>query len=214
MDKVKHNASVYDTHVNEYVSRFMDLSLYKESFRYMVENLPENADVLELGCGPGNVIKYLHGKRPDIKFIGIDLAPAMIETAQKENPGQKFYILDIRNIDVVANRFDGIISAFSIPYLLHSDVEILLANCRKLLKPNGLLYLSCMEGPESSSGSEKTSFTGEFVMYISYYSRKQLEAMMQNYGFELIEFSTQDYPEQDGTVTTDMFFVCKKTSDQ
>jgi SAM-dependent methyltransferase len=212
MDKVTHNTKVYNAHVKKYISRFMDLSQYKESFDYLLKNLPKKAEVFELGCGPGNVVKYLGSKRPDIKFVGIDLAPAMIEAAQKANPKQRFYILDIRNIEIIANRFDGIISAFSIPYLLLSDLDKLFTNCRKLLKTGGLLYLSCMEGPENRSGTEKTSFTGDFVMYISYYTRKHLEEMLQKHGFELKEFSTQDYPEQDGSVTTDMFFVCKKKS--
>jgi SAM-dependent methyltransferase len=188
----------------------MDLSLYKDSFHYLLENLPMNAEVFELGCGPGNVIKFLHAQRPDLKFIGIDLAPDMIKAAQKENPEQKFYILDIRDIEIIANSFDGIIAAFSIPYLLQPDLEKLLRNCRKLLNKGGLLYLSCMEGAENSSGTEKTSFSGAFVMYISYYTRQHIKDMLEKHGFELLEFSTQDYPEQDGSVTTDMFFVCKK----
>lgn len=210
MDTVRHNTEIYNTYTNAYISRFMELSLYKDSFQYLLENLPQKSEVFELGCGPGNVIKYLHSKRPDIKFIGIDLAPAMIEAAKKENPEQKFYVLDIRDIEVIANRFDGIISAFSIPYLLHSDVETLLTNCRKLLKPGGLLYLSCMEGPENSSGKETTSFSGAFVMYISYYTRQHMKELIKKHGFELLEFNTQDYPEQDGSVTIDLFFVCKK----
>jgi SAM-dependent methyltransferase len=214
MDKVIHNANIYNAYVKEYVSRFMDLALYKNSFNYLLESLPENAEVFELGCGPGNVIKYLSSKRPDIKFIGIDLAAAMIEAAQKENPKQKFYILDIRNIEVVANRFDGIISAFSIPYLLHSDLEKFFTNCRKLLKPNGLLYLSCMEAAEDISGMEKTSFTGEFVMYLSYYNRERLKQKLYEHGFKLKEFFTQDYPEKDGTVTTDLFFICEKMNSE
>jgi cyclopropane fatty-acyl-phospholipid synthase-like methyltransferase len=213
MDKVKHNTEVYNAYVQPYITRFMDLALYKESFNYLVENLPSNAEVFELGCGPGNVIRYLSSKRPDIKFIGIDLAPAMIEAAQKENPEQKFYILDIRDIEVIANRFDGIISAFSIPYLLHSDLGKMFTNCRKLLKPNGLLYLSCMEGPENRSGTEKTSFSGEFKMYISYYTRQYIKEIIDKHGFELKEFLTQDYPEQDGSLTTDMIFIARKTSD-
>jgi len=38
-----------------------------------------NAKLLEIGCGPGNITKYLIAKRPDFDIFGIDIAPNMIE---------------------------------------------------------------------------------------------------------------------------------------
>jgi cyclopropane fatty-acyl-phospholipid synthase-like methyltransferase len=190
----------------------MDLELYKESFNYLVEHLPEKSAVIELGCGPGNVIRYLSSQRSDIEFIGIDLAPAMIKAAEKVNPGHRFYVLDMRDLDIIANRVEGVIAAFSIPYILPGDLEKFFADCNKILKPGGLFYLSCMEGPEERSGFEKTSFTGEDEMHISYYQKEVVEKMMKLNDLEIVEFSSQDYPEMDGSVTTDLFYICKKKS--
>src|SRR5687768_17951997 len=89
------NVNVYDRHVKVYVSRFMDLGAYAATFDALLRHVPENAKVLELGCGPGNVIKYLLSKRPDLNITGIDLSHRMIEEAKRQNHGCIFHIMDI-----------------------------------------------------------------------------------------------------------------------
>jgi SAM-dependent methyltransferase len=58
-----HNVSIYNHHVPQYVQKFMDLGLYRESFNELLNLLPPNASILELGCGPGNVVKYLKSRK-------------------------------------------------------------------------------------------------------------------------------------------------------
>lgn len=93
----------------------MGLDLYKDTFDFFLELLPINAKVLELGCGPGNVVKYLKRKRSDLDILVIDLAPEMIKEAQKQNPDSDFELLDIRNADQIKQEFNAIIAAFCLP---------------------------------------------------------------------------------------------------
>src|SRR5687767_13608952 len=110
MDHVLHTVNVYNQHVKEYMNTFMDLDLYKDTFNHLLDALPPGATVLELGCGPGNVVKYLKTKRADLQILGIDLAPAMIEAAKKENPGVEFKQLDIRNAGEIEGSFNAVIA--------------------------------------------------------------------------------------------------------
>jgi trans-aconitate methyltransferase len=55
-----------------------------------------NPKILEIGCGPGNLTKYLLSKRPDFDILGIDIAPNMIEFAGKSNPTASFAVMDSR----------------------------------------------------------------------------------------------------------------------
>ncbi len=57
------NVSIYNQHVKEYMHKFMDLSLYKDTFDYLLNTLPLGGTMLELGCGPGNVVKYIKSKK-------------------------------------------------------------------------------------------------------------------------------------------------------
>lgn len=206
----QHNIDIYNRYVREYMDRFMDLGLYRQSFDHLLRCLPENATVLELGCGPGNVVKYLLQKRPDLQVLGIDLAPEMIAVAAKENPTAVFKVMDIRDVPGLDQKFDAVIAAFSIPYIQADDLERVFKNFETLTVENGLIYLSCMEGPATRSGFETTSFTGEDQLYISYYERENITERFIAHGFRILEFSTSDYPEADGSVTTDLFFTALK----
>ena len=48
---------IYNQYVKEYIDKFMDLNLYKDTFDFLLKTLPKYATVLELRCGPGNVVK-------------------------------------------------------------------------------------------------------------------------------------------------------------
>jgi cyclopropane fatty-acyl-phospholipid synthase-like methyltransferase len=189
----------------------MDLDLYKDTFEHLLKHLPQEASLVELGCGPGNVVKYIKSKRQDLHFVGIDLAPEMIKAAQKENPGEEFRVLDIRNAGEIHGRFDAVIAAFCIPYLSFDDLPDLFSNMRRLTSEKGIIYLSCMEGAEERSGFEKTSFTGQDELYINYYPRNKIESLMKKYDFEIVKFYTKDYLEADGSTTTDLIYIARKT---
>lgn len=212
MDRHHHTVNVYNQHVQEYVNRFMDLGLYKDTFDILLELLPPNARILELGCGPGNVVQYLRSKRSDLDIFGIDLAPEMIKEAQRQNPDSRFEVMDIRDAGQIQEKFDAVIAAFCLPYISYGDVPALFANCRKLVADNGILYVSCMEGPRSRSGFEKTSFTGDDEMYINYYERDEIESLLKSNGFTIEGFFTKNYLEADTSVTIDLFYLARLIS--
>ncbi|HEX2535159.1 MAG TPA: methyltransferase domain-containing protein [Chitinophagaceae bacterium] len=210
MDTTQHNLNMYNRYVQEYSDRFMDLALYGHTFDPLLEKLPAGARVLDLGCGPGNVIRYCTARRPDLQFLGTDGAPEMIRTAEKENPGTSFRLLDIREAGRLKERFHAVIASFCLPYLAPQDMPGLFQSLATLTADHGLVYLSCMEGPPERSGWEQTSFTGEHQLYISYYPRQEIESRLQQHGFTVLQCFMQDYPEADGSVTTDLIYLAQK----
>ena len=133
----------------------------------------------------------------------------MIKQAKAINPGCRFAIMDIRNLTAIDQEFDVLISAFSLPYIPRADVPLLFKNFNQLSTNNSILYLSCMEGPMERSGFEKTSFTGEDELYINYYQRDEITSWLNKEGFTIESFFTKDYPEADGSTTTDLFFIAR-----
>lgn len=148
-----------------YQEKFMDTGLYNDSYDIFCESLPARAAILEIGCGPGNITRYLLQKKPGYKITGIDVAPAMIELARINNPLADFMQMDCRELEQVEGKFDGIICGFCLPYLSREDVNKLVKDSAGLLKAKGILYLSYIEGAYERSGFEAGSTGDEVYVY-------------------------------------------------
>lgn len=165
-----------------YQEKFMDLTLYNATYDLLCENLPESQpQLLEVGCGPGNITKYLLNKRPDFKILGTDIAPNMISMAAANNPTAEFTVLDARNLNTLNRSFHAIISGFCIPYLSPADTQQFLQNCADKLNNNGLLYLSFVEGDPAKSGYMHNS-TGDAVFFY-YHTLGQLKTYIKTSRF-------------------------------
>lgn len=210
MDNQLQTVDIYNNYADEYIKKFMYFDLYNDTFDFLLALFPRDSTLLELGCGPGNVINYFLGKRPDLTVLGVDLAPEMLRQAKKINPQADFQLLDIRNADQLKQQFSIVVGAFCLPYLSYEELNKFFYNLKALTKEDGFVYLSFMEGPRDKSGFEKTSFTGNSELYIYYHQRDNIEKKLSENGFVIEGFYIKDYPEIDGTVTTDLIYIGRK----
>ena len=153
MDKYLETFQTWNKVAESYQDKFMNLDLYNDSYDLFFDLILKiNSSILEIGCGPGNITKYLHSKKNDLKIMGIDISENMIELAKKNNPTAKFVMMDCRQIDNLNKKFDAIICGFCIPYLSNKDCKKLISDCKYLLNDNGILYLSFVAGNYGNSG--------------------------------------------------------------
>lgn len=209
---LKETINTYNESAHEYQDRFMELKLYHDTYdKFCSLILKKNARILEIACGPGNVTKYLLSKRPDFKFLGIDLAPNMIKLAKSNNPTAEFQVMNGKEINKLQGKFDAIICAFGMPYFSKEEVAVLIKNVSDLLVPNGIFYFSTMEDDYHKSGFEPTSFSGNNKVFIYYHQKDYLEKQIQLHGFQTLDFKRKFCPEPNGTFFTDMIFTVKNT---
>jgi ubiquinone/menaquinone biosynthesis C-methylase UbiE len=70
MDKNKQAIDVFNKLAKVYQDKFMDVSLYHDSFDVFCSHIKkENPSVLELACGPGNITQYLLKKTSRFKYL-------------------------------------------------------------------------------------------------------------------------------------------------
>lgn len=84
MDGKEETFQTWNKIADLYESKFMDLDIYDKTYDYFLNILNnKSSKILEVGCGPGNISKYLLTKRDDIHLLGVDVAENMIELARK-----------------------------------------------------------------------------------------------------------------------------------
>jgi SAM-dependent methyltransferase len=207
-DIYKENFETWDQLAGLYQEKFMHLTHYNESYDVFLKALPKDeSEIIELGCGPGNITHYLLQHQPALKILGTDISPSMIELAQKNNPKADFQVLDCRDIHRINRQFDGIVMGFCIPYVTPEDLRVLIHNCSEALNQDGVLYISFVAGPSSQS-CYKTSSTGNRV-YFHYYEKTELNELLMQCGFETALQMDVDYTTED----VHTIFITKKRTE-
>ncbi|MGN7783526.1 class I SAM-dependent methyltransferase [Niabella sp. 22666] len=185
MDNNQETFDTWNNLASVYQDKFMNLDLYNETYDYICKAvIKPQAKLLEIGCGPGNITKYLLSKRPDFDIFGIDIAPNMIERAKANNPAASFAVMDTRDIKSLDTKYDAIIGGFCLPYLSQSESDELISQSYVMLNAEGLIYLSFVEGEPAQSGF-KTCGYGR--VYFNYHNLDNLKAQLTKTGFGAIE---------------------------
>lgn len=209
MDSYKETFETWNKVASLYQDKFMDLDLYNETYDFICNSvIKEKAEILEVGCGPGNITKYLLSKRPDFKIHGIDIAQNMIELAKKNNPTASFKVMDIRQINELLGNFDGIVCGFCLPYLSHTDSEKFFGDANKLLNDNGFLYLSFVEGDPVKSGFQISS--SGYRSYFYYHSLDKFKAQLIENSFEELKMFKVKYKKSETEQDIHTILIAKK----
>lgn len=203
-------ADIFNKHASDYQSKFMDVSLYAGTLDVFCEQLPADAKVLELACGPGNITRYLLDKRPDLSILGTDIAPNMLELAKANNPAARFQWLDCKDMSGIKDTYDAVVCGFCLPYLSGPESGKLIGDLGSRIKPGGTLYLSCMEENEYHQSGIKTNSHGDQI-YVHYHTADLLLEYLSANHFALIELSRKRSPASDGSSTTELMIIASKT---
>lgn len=208
-DQTPNVIRVFDSCSKEYQSKYMDISLYKESFDLFCASIKKDrANLLELGCGPGNITKYIAEKHPHYTILSTDISTNMLKLARKNVPGATFVEMDARNSANLNGTFDGIICGFCLPYLTKEEAVQLIHDTSDLLESEGILYLSLMEGLYSSSALT-TSSSGEHELFIHFHEFEYLDQAIKAAGLFLLKTLRVEYVTN-GKDVTDLILVIKK----
>lgn len=143
-----YNGDVQDYHARNYISAGSYSPLkYRQ---YYIENmiakqqLPKNAKILDVGCGPGELISNLLKKGYNV--WGVDISRGMIDEATDTIRKTGFRdwnqaaVGDIERLQFEDNYFDVVIASGVIEY--QKDDRASLLEMHRVLKPNGLMILN------------------------------------------------------------------------
>ena len=95
------------------------------------------AEVVDLGCGPGNLTRLLAERWPAARVRGVDASPEMVAAARRDVPDIDFTVADLRAWAASDERADVVVSNATLQWLPdHLDLLPVLAD---RLRPGGWL---------------------------------------------------------------------------
>jgi cyclopropane fatty-acyl-phospholipid synthase-like methyltransferase len=191
-----------------YAKRFEDCSAYAGALGEFCSLLAPSARLLDIGCGPGNVARWLLDRREDLRIYGIDLSVSMLELFRRNVPEATAEVLDMRQLDELVSRFDGAVASFCLPFLTHEEGQSFISAMSRRVLNGGLLYLSTMQG--QGQGFERTSFGGEHEFYFNYYEPEFLDKQLAVNGFEVLDYREQEFPQERGPELVDMIYLARR----
>lgn len=159
----------YDTDVK----RKMRYTAYRRVPELVLNYLDStNADILDLGCGTG--LSALPFFKAGHRVTGIDGSPPMIERAGKL-PFQKLICQNLEKpLRVKDQSFDAAVMIGVTDYL--DNPAVVLEQVRRKLRQGGIFGLTI---PQKSSWYRESG--------LSSYYKKEVEPMMREAGFEILE---------------------------
>jgi len=209
VDQYQETHNTWNSVAKRYEEAFMDLEIYNASYDRFCELIAnDKASILEIGCGPGNMTKYLLDQKPRYQILATDVAPNMIVLAQKNVPKARFQQLDGRYLNTISEKFHGILCGFILPYLSAMDTIRLVKNAYTLLYPEGVLYLSFVSGNDRDSGFI-ASATGERT-YFYYHNVAILQKELTKLGFQIIEQLEVPYKRSDKIIELHTILIVQK----
>jgi ubiquinone/menaquinone biosynthesis C-methylase UbiE len=104
--------------------------------------LPERAKVLDIGCGTGRLLNRLGRQYPDMKGIGLDASPQMLQQARRSiqiRPRLIFIQGQSDRLPFAQEEFDAVFCTIS--FLHYPNPECVFKEIYRVLKRQGVFYL-------------------------------------------------------------------------
>lgn len=178
----------YDAVAKEYAETFGDEMDHKpfdrEMLRRLVDKVGKLGTICDLGCGPGQIARYLHTLGAPV--CGIDLSPEMVRQANFLNPEIPFQqgnMLDLKNVE--DDSLGGIAAFYSIIHIARADVVTALRELKRVLRPGGTLLVTFHIGQEIIHSDDwwDKPVSIDFI----FYEPAEMQEYLRQAGYEHIE---------------------------
>ncbi len=183
-DPVLITKNTYDAVAEEYSRRNLDnTTLPKKNMGAFISFLKERNyhSVLDVGCGNGRDAKYF--SEQGIEVLGVDSCNSLLDIAKSIAPHANFVAMDMRNLEkILSSSFGGVWGSSSFLHVPKSDAVSTLAGFRRVLMPNGILYLSVKRG----NSEELSSAVYNSPRFFANYELSDFKKLITENGFNIL----------------------------
>ncbi|MCX6809747.1 MAG: class I SAM-dependent methyltransferase [Candidatus Berkelbacteria bacterium] len=160
---------------------------YFDSF---IKLLPKNGLILDVGCAGGrDSEKFV---KAGFKVVGIETVDKFIRIARKRIPQAEFKKMNLMNLDLPKNLFDGIWANAVLLHIPKKEMPKVLRDLFEILKPEGRIYIAVKEGNCERLVEDKLS--AGHKRFFSFFAQDEISKLVKQAGFEIIEIKLESDP--------------------
>lgn len=171
----------YNAIADLYAKRYSSIDYCKSYIDKFVADLI-GRDVLDVGCGAGQITNYLTQK--GFNVVGLDFSQKILRIAKQNYPNCKFIQTDICEFKR-ESQVDGIITKDVLFHLPDEDLIRVLHTFKKLLKPKGSLCIIMDVLREPGEKIFIEELDGKHQIYYNCLSPEKLKALLEDAGFSI-----------------------------
>jgi SAM-dependent methyltransferase len=172
---------VAEHYADEYFGELERKPFDRKLLNQFAKNTRTLGPVCEIGCGPGQIARYLKDRGVDV--YGIDLSLGQVKCARRLNPDITFEQGDMLTLDVSEASLAGIVGFYAIIHLKRDDLKRALIEMRRALKPGGHLLLS-FHGGEGELHRDEW-FEKEVSIDVTLLDKDEVRGYMKAAGLEV-----------------------------
>lgn len=160
-----------------------DPEFWRSEFQKFRKLLPEGR-VIDIACGSGrDTVLFVE---TGYEYVGIDLCDEMLAGARELVPGADFRKMDMYSLEFPPRSFDGFWATAALLHIPKQNVDIILQEIQKVMKPGGIGFFAMKEGQDekmvcgSREGDER---------FFAFYQENEFLKILQDSGFEVLQHS-------------------------
>ncbi len=170
----------------------------------LLERLPTDAQILELGCGAGVPCTQMLAQHGHV--TGVDISAAQIALARQHIPDATLIQSDMMTLTFPPASLDVVVAFYSIIHLPCSEQAVLIERLAAWLRPGGWFLANL--GASNDPGSIEPEWLGTAMYWSSYDAQTNLDLISQA-GFTLVETDTL-IDDEDGEPVSFLWILARK----
>lgn len=171
----------YNAIADTYAKCYSEIDYCKTYIDEFIASL-SGKEVLDIGCGAGQITDYLTKK--GIRTIGIDFSEKLLKIAKQNFPSSTFILADICEYEQ-KEQVDGIITKDILFHLSDENLIAVLQKFRRLLKPNGKLCIIMDMPKEAGEQIFVEELDDKYQIYYNYLTPEKLRNLLEKSGFSI-----------------------------
>ena len=174
----------------------------------VLELLPPDPDVLELGCGAGVHSTRVLAERG--RLTGVDVSREQLRRARERVAGATFVHADLAHVDFPAGSFDAVVAFYVFNHVPQAVLRALVPRVFTWLRPAGVFLATY-------AASDPHESVDEFIgvpMFFASLGTDESRTLLRTSGFEILDDEVEEIVEPDYGRARFLWLLGRKPNDE